>query len=103
LPVLELPASEDKPLVQLLYVLKHADDICLDGPTARSITGQPRLAGLIHVINTAVKAGYAVRTGAKELTETDRDFVFGIRLTAEGRRLLERVLHLDEPQSPAAR
>jgi hypothetical protein len=83
-------------------MLKHADDICLDGPTARSITGQPRLVGLIRVINAAVKAGYALRTGAKELAETDRDFVFGVRLTDEGRHLLEGVLHLDEAQAHTA-
>jgi len=103
LPTLQIPAAdEEKSLVRLLYMLKYADDICLDGPTARSITGQPRLAGLVRVINQAVKEGYARRTGDRELAETDRDFVFGVKLTDAGRQLLERILQLSDPADPEA-
>jgi hypothetical protein len=57
----------------------------------------------VRVIKEAVREGYARRTGDKDLAETDRDFVFGIKLTEEGRHLLDRVLRLGEPRAtPAA-
>src|SRR5689334_10001647 len=58
-PALEIPASEDKSLVRLLYVLEGADDVCLDGPTARSIVGSARIPDLVRVLKQAVRAGYA--------------------------------------------
>jgi hypothetical protein len=96
-PELVIPDSEPKPLVRLLYVLKHADDICLDGPTARSITGGPSIPDLVRVLKDAVKAGYARRTGTAELRETDRDMVVGVQLTEPGLLYINRVLRLDEP------
>ncbi len=96
-PELGIPASAVKPLVRLLYVLKYADDICLDGPTARSITGGPSIPDLVRVLKDAVKAGYVSRTGTAELRETDRDLVVGVKLTEPGRLYIDRVLRLDEP------
>ena len=101
-PMLDIPAGEAKPLVRLLYMLKHADDICLDGPTARSITGEPRVASLVRLINKAVRDGYARQTDDRELTESDRAFVFGVKLTDEGRQLLESILQLSDPADPQA-
>lgn len=95
-PALEIPASEDRSLVRLLYVLEGADDICLDGPTARSIVGSARIPDLVRVLKQAVRAGYANRTDAAELSETDEDVIVGIKLTELGRLYLQRVLLRDE-------
>jgi hypothetical protein len=102
LPTLEIPATEAKPLVRLLYMLRYTEEIVLDGPTARSITGEGRLVGLVNVINEAVRAGLAQRISDRPLTETERDLIYGVKLTEEGRRLLERVLHLGETRTAPA-
>lgn len=102
LPALELPAFGHKPMLRLLYVLKYADDVCLDGPTARSIMGSPGVSSLVRLIKEAVLAGYARRTGTTELADTDSDMVIGLVLTEAGRRHLEGALHLDEPRATQA-
>jgi hypothetical protein len=101
-PALAIPDTEDKPLVRLLYVLKHADDICLDGPTARSIVGRASIPSLVRLLKQAVSAGYASRGGAAEPSETDEDVIVGIKLTEPGRLYLERVLLLGEMQGTSA-
>jgi hypothetical protein len=94
------PDSAPLPLIKLLYVLKQADDICLNAPTARSITGEPVVAGepviakLIRVVRDA-ETGQLVRRTAPvshELVEADRDSVIGLTLTDRGRRYLDDVL-----------
>ena len=85
-----------QPLARLLYVLHHTDEICLDVPTARSITGTPSIDTLVRVMKEAEAQGFAKRwpgASPKELSEADRDSVAGLRLTDDGRKQLE-LLHL---------
>jgi len=79
-----------KPLHKLLFVLKHGDDICLDAPTARSITGKPAISALIDVLHEAEATHLVKRTvlPKRELAESDRDSMVGITLTPEGRQTL---------------
>ena len=101
-PRLEFSESSGDPrraLVKLMFVLKHsAEGICLDGPTARSITGEPRIRDLVHLVNQAVGAGLARRTGIKDLDETDRDRVVGLEQTPAGRELIDSVLAAAPPR-----
>jgi hypothetical protein len=92
------PASASLPLIKLLYVLEQSDDLCLDAPTARSITGEPSIAKLIRAVKDAEDAALVRRTAPapRELAEADRDSLVGLTLTEEGRRYLASVLHLDE-------
>lgn len=91
-------ATDARPLLKLLYVLKHGDDICLDAPTARSITGEPSVGRLIAVVDDAVDAKLVRRTAAaaRKLLETDRDSLIGLKLTDDGKQYVNSVLHLDE-------
>lgn len=100
-----IPATEtvSRPLVKLLYVLKHGDDICLDAPTARSITGTPTVRDLIEVLNDAVAEKLVRRTATgRALAESDRDSLVGLELTEEGKHYVNRVLHLDEGRATTA-
>lgn len=92
-----------RPLVRLLYVLKYGDDICLDAPTARSITGEPNVGKLISVIDDAVDSHLVRRTttSPRKLAETDRDSLVGLKLTDDGKRHVNTVLHLDEHAASA--
>lgn len=95
------PSSASLPLIRLLYLLKHGDDLCLDAPTAQAITGQPFvhgqpvIAGLLGVLANAQTAGYVRRTDPDphRLTEADRDTIVGLALTDQGKHYLEDVLH----------
>lgn len=95
------PRAASLPLIKLLYLLNHSDDICLDAPTARSITGepfvhgQPVIAGLLHVLKDAETARFVRRTAPepRALVEADRDTIVGLTLTDQGRRFLEDALH----------
>jgi len=90
-------AADSRSRLRLLYVLKHADDICLDAPTARSITGEPSIAKLITAVEDAVEAQLARRTGSScGLLESDRDSIVGLELTEGGKQYVNSVLHLDE-------
>ncbi len=90
-----MAAAASRPLVKLLYVLsKHGDDICLDAPTARSITGTPVIGGLIEVLNKAVESKLVKRTATqKPLAESDRDSMVGLRLTENGMAFVNNMLH----------
>lgn len=90
-----VPGSASPPLIKLLYVLRHGDDLCLNAPTARSLTGQPTIADLIRIVKDAETAQLVRRTGQppKELTEAHRDSIIGLTLTEEGKRYLDDVLH----------
>ncbi len=94
-----------RPLVKLLYVLTCGDDICLDAPTARSLTGEPSIANLIRVVKEAEGTHFVQRTVAvpRELVESDRDSMVGLKLTEEGRRYVTSVLHLESGSASAAR
>lgn len=99
-----VPDAASRPLIKLLYVLSHGDDICLNAPTARSITGEPSIGNLIRVVKEAESTRLAQRTepAPRELVEADRDSMVGIKLTEEGRHYVNRVLHLDETAPASA-
>lgn len=110
---LSVPDSASLPLIKLLYVLRQSDDICLNAPTARSITVTPNIeapltANLIPDLLRLVKdaqAAHLVRQTAhppKELVEADRDSILGLTLTEAGKRYLDDVLHSGEPRDAAA-
>jgi hypothetical protein len=105
------PSSASLSVLRLLYLLEHGDDICLDAPTAQSITGQsfvhgqPVIAGLLRVLHDAEAAGFVRRTDPDlhRLTEADRDAIVGLTLTDPGRRYLEDMLASQSRVAPPPR
>ena len=105
-------SSASLPLIQLLYLLeKNGDDICLDAPTAQSITGEsfghgrPVIAGLLRALHDAETAGFVRRTDPDphRLGEADRDTIVGLVLTDPGRRYLEEMLASQPRVAPPPR
>lgn len=100
---LAIPSTASPPMVKLLYLLRHGDDVSLDAPTARSLTGRPDIADLIHILKEAEDARLVRRTAPepRELVEADRDSIVGLTLTDQGRRYLEDALR--DTRAPAPR
>jgi len=109
---LRATSSASLPLIRLLSLLeKNGDDICLDAPTAQSITGQPFvhgqpvIAGLLRVLHDAETAGFVRRTDPDphRLGESDRDTIVWITLTDPGRRYLQDALASQPRVAPPPR
>lgn len=86
----EAAALLTEPLDRLIWVLRGGDSVCLDGPTARRLTGASSLEELVRLINAAVSQGLVERwsnVGAPSPLDAvdDKDKEIGARLTKQGK------------------
>jgi hypothetical protein len=82
---------DEDPTDRLVWFLRHADELCLEGQTARSILGSADVQRLVEVVRSAVKSNlverWTDRGGApEELDPRIHQFrVIGVRLTEKGK------------------
>jgi len=95
--------ADDEPIDRLVWFLRHADELCLEGQTARSILGTADVQRLVEVVRSAVKAGLVERWTDQggEPAELDPRIhqlrVIGVRLTESGR---VRARELEQSHDP---
>jgi hypothetical protein len=87
---------DERNLARLVWFLRHARDLCLDGQTARVIV-RGDVALLAQTINHAVDMGLAKRWNDQGTTpvtvdpSVHRDYVVGVELTPRGKALADRL------------
>jgi hypothetical protein len=95
--------GDEDPTDRLVWFLRHADELCLEGQTARSILGSADVLRLVEVVRNAVNADlverWTDRGGAPaELDPRVHQFrVIGVRLTEKGKA---RARELEQTHDP---
>lgn len=82
---------DEDPADRLVWFLRHADELCLEGQTARSIIGSPDIQQLVEIVRRAISANLVERWTDQGGTPAELDprihqfRVVGVRLTEKGR------------------